>query len=297
MTWADDGNLYTSFADGWGFEPMVPDKLSMGYAKIVGPAVDFTGVNIRSDDEQYGDGARGKKASGMLMVEGILYMWVRNANNGGKYCELWWSKDHAVDWEKAGWQFEQFGYCTFINYGQNYNGARDNYVYTVTPDGPSAYQNYDRFVLMRVPKDRLTKREAYEFFAGLDVNGDPVWSSDIDQRASVFDEPERCYRSGISYNAGIGRYLWWQLKMPVKDMTARYDGGLGVFDAPEPWGPWTTVYYKDARKWDMGSGETGSFPPKWMSQDGKTIYLVFSGDDSFSVRKATLTVLDNSKKP
>jgi CubicO group peptidase (beta-lactamase class C family) len=292
MTWADDGNLYTSFADGWGFAPMVPDKLSMGFAKIVGPATDFTGVNIRSDDEQYGGGSSGKKASGMLMVEDVLYMWVRNANNDGKYCELWWSKDHAENWEKADWQFEEFGYCTFINYGQNYSGARDNYVYTVTPDGPSAYDNYDRFVLMRVPKNRVTKREAYEFFAGLDVNDEPTWSTDIDQRASVFDEPERCYRSGISYNAGIGRYLWWQLKMPTDEgMTARYDGRLGVFDAPEPWGPWTTVYYMEALPWDMGSGETGSFPTKWMSEDGRTIYLVFSGNDSFSVRKANLTVL------
>jgi len=204
-----------------------------------------------------------------------------------------WSKDQAENWEKANWQFEEFGYCTFINYGPNYSGAQDNYVYTVTPDGPSAYDNYDRFVLMGVPKDSITKREAYEFFAGLDVNGAPRWSSDIGQRASIFDEPGRCYRSGISYNAGVGRYLWWQLKMPTdKEMTARYDGGLGVFDAPEPWGPWTTVYYKDARQWDMGSGETGSFPPKWMSEDGRTIYLAFSGNDSFSVRKATLTILE-----
>jgi hypothetical protein len=230
-------------------------------------------------------------------VEGVLYTWVRNANNDGKYCELWWSKDHARNWEKADWRFEEFGYCTFINYGQNYSGARDDYVYTVTPDGPSAYDNYDRFVLMRVHKDSVTKREAYEFFAGPDVNGDPTWSSDVDQRASIFDEPERCYRSGISYNAGIGRYLWWQLKMPTdKGMTARYDGGLGVFDSPEPWGPWTTVYYKDARQWDMGSGETGSFPPKWMSEDGRIIHLVFSGNDSFSVRKATLTILGGIAK-
>ncbi len=291
MTWADDGDLYTSFADGWGFEPMVPDKLSMGFAKIAGPATDFTGVNIRSDDEQYGDGARGKKASGMLMVEGVLYMWVRNANNEGKYCEIWWSKDYGVNWEIADWQFEEFGYCTFINYGQNYSGARDDYVYTVTQDIPSAYDNCDRFVLMRVPKDSITKREAYEFFAGLDVNGDPTWSDNVNQRASVFDEWERCYRSGISYNAGIGRYIWWQLKMPTdKDMTARYDGGLGVFEAPDPWGPWKTVFYVDRRLWDMGAGETGSFPPKWMSEDGKTMYLVFSGDDSFSVREAKLTI-------
>jgi hypothetical protein len=31
-----------------------------------------------------------------------------------------------------------------------------------------------------------------------------------------------------------------------------------------------------------------------MSVDGKTLHLVFSGDDSFSVRKAMLEVVDES---
>ena len=66
----------------------------------------------------------------------------------------------------------------------------------------------------------------------------------------------------------------------------RFHGGLGVYDAPEPWGPWTAVYYTE--RWDTGPGETGCFPTKWMSADGRTVHLVFSGDDAFSVRKATL---------
>jgi hypothetical protein len=36
------------------------------------------------------------------------------------------------------------------------------------------------------------------------------------------------------------------------------------------------------------AGESCSFPTKWMGADGKTLHLVFSGDDSFAVRKATL---------
>jgi hypothetical protein len=85
----------------------------------------------------------------------------------------------------------------------------------------------------------------------------------------------------------LKRYIWWQAKYP-KGVDGRYTGKFGVFDAPEPWGPWTTVYYTD--DWDVGAGETGSFPTKWMSDDGKTMHLVFSGDDAFSVRKATLTL-------
>ena len=63
----------------------------------------------------------------------------------------------------------------------------------------------------------------------------------------------------------------------------RFKGGLGIFEGLTPWGPWKTVYY--TLDWDIGPGETASIPVKWMSVDGKTCYLVFSGNDSFSVRK------------
>jgi hypothetical protein len=77
---------------------------------------------------------------------------------------------------------------------------------------------------------------------------------------------------------------WWCQTLPGPD--PRFHGGFGIYDAPEPWGPWTTVYYTE--EWDVGPGETSSLPPKWMGADGKTLHLVFSGDDSFSVRKLTL---------
>lgn len=38
----------------------------------------------------------------------------------------------------------------------------------------------------------------------------------------------------------------------------------------------------------VGPGETASFPTEWQSADGRTVHLVFSGDDSFSVRRTTL---------
>jgi hypothetical protein len=75
----------------------------------------------------------------------------------------------------------------------------------------------------------------------------------------------------------------------------RFEGGFAIYDAPEPWGPWTTVYFTE--KWDVGPGETASFPTKWMSGDGKTLYLVFSGDDNFALRKASLTVASAEKSP
>jgi CubicO group peptidase (beta-lactamase class C family)/predicted GH43/DUF377 family glycosyl hydrolase len=71
-------------------------------------------------------------------------------------------------------------------------------------------------------------------------------------------------------------------------LDTRFAGGLAIFDAPQPWGPWTTAYYTEA--WDVGPGDTASFPTKWMSPDGQTLTLVFSGEDAFSVRRARLRV-------
>jgi hypothetical protein len=284
ITWADDGNLYTAFGDGSGFDNSTP-RLSLGFAKVAGMPQGAVGTNIRSSGEQYGDGSAGKKASGMLMVDGVVYMWVRNAVSG-KQCQLAWSNDRGSTWTWSNWTFAEFGTCTFINYGQNYAGARDEYIYMVTHDNPSAYTPADRFILTRVPKGRVTDRQAYEFFVRRSADGGAEWSSDIGQRGAVFTHAGKARRSGISYNAALGRYLWWQGISHEGD--ERLSGGFGVYDAPEPWGPWTTVYY--TAEWDVGPGETASFPTKWMSADGQTVHLVFSGNDRFSIRRATLNV-------
>lgn len=287
ITWAEDDNLYTVYGDGWGFDPKVPNKLSLGFSKVIGMGSDFSGINIRSTTgEQTGDGASGKKASGMLMVDATLYMWVRNANNNGEQCQLAWSTDHAVTWTWNSWKFTEFGYCAFLNFGQNYAGARDSYVYMYSPNTTSAYNATDELILTRVLKSQIADRTAYEFFNGLDANGNSFWTTDINQRKAVFIFTAGVNRLDVTYNAPLKRYL----------MTMRRKVGsvnhFGIYDAPEPWGPWTTVFYTES--WDVDPGESQHLPSKWISADGKTIYLVFSGSDSFSVRKATLTTSDFS---
>ncbi|MBW8883707.1 MAG: serine hydrolase, partial [Planctomycetia bacterium] len=74
VTWADDGHLYSAYGDANGFEPFLPQKLSLGLVRIEGDPPAFRGINIRSSSfETRGDGPKGRKASGMLMVDGVLY--------------------------------------------------------------------------------------------------------------------------------------------------------------------------------------------------------------------------------
>jgi CubicO group peptidase (beta-lactamase class C family) len=284
-TWADDGDLYTAYGDGRGFEPYVDRKLSMGLCRVSGSAADFAAVNLRSASfESVGDGRKAKKASGLLMVDGVLFVLARNAGNS----QLGWSRDHGKEWTWSDWRFtDSFGYPTFVNFGRNYDGARDNFVYVVSHDQDSAYESADGMVMARVDKKRITDREAWQFFSGTDDDNVPRWTKDVSQRAHVFRHPGRCYRSGMTFNAGVQRYLWCQT-IPGPD--TRFEGGFAIYDAPEPWGPWSTVY--SSEHWDVGPGETSSIPSKWISRDGETIRLVFSGDDCFSVRRGTLRMAD-----
>ncbi len=292
ITWADDDAQYTAWGDGKGFA-RTGQKLSLGYARVGGPPEDFAAEDIRSATGQdLGDGPRGFKASGMLSIGGTLYLWVSNADKNGSQSRLGWSSDHARTWTWADWRFAEFGYISLVNFGRDYAGARDQFVYAVAHDHPKGYVPADRFILMRAPKERLRERAAYEFFARLGDDGQPVWTLDIRERGAMFVHPSACQRQQMTYCAPLRRYLWWQqlpnLAKPADFGDTRFEGGFAIYDAPEPWGPWTTAFFTD--KWDAGPGETASFPPKWMSADGRKLWLVFSGDDSFSVRQATITL-------
>ena len=294
ITWADDEALYTAYGDGRGFEPFVPKKLSLGLAKVLGTPPDIRGVNLRSPSvEATGDDVAGHKASGMLMVDEVLYLLVRNVDNS----RLAWSVDHGETWTLADWRFtESFGAPSFINFGRNYAAARDEFVCVVSHDSGSAYRVASAFVLARAPHDELRDRDAWQYFTGMS-GGKPQWTADVKRRQPVLRNPGKCYRVSASYNGGIHRYLMVHA-IPTSSSEdragrpdTRFAGGLAVYDAPEPWGPWTVAYKTDA--WDVGPGETCSFPTKWMTGDGRTLHLVFSGDDSFSVRQATITLGSN----
>jgi CubicO group peptidase (beta-lactamase class C family) len=277
LTWGDDDAQYTSYGDGFGFEPFVDKKLGMGFARIAGDPGDYVGANLRSDGERTGGGVTSPKASGILMVDGVLYLWVRNVANA----QLLWSQDRGKTWQ---WGFKMevsFGSPTFLNFGRNYAGARDDFVYTYSQDGPSAYENDNAVVLARVAKERIRERAAWEFCERVDTGGRPVWTADVARRGAVFRYPSNCQRVDVVYNVGIGRCL----------MALGYDhaGGWGLFDAMEPWGPWTTVLH---RQWDLAGTHGYRLPAKWISRDGLRMTLVFSGvkpNDAFCTRTLTLT--------
>jgi hypothetical protein len=303
IAWIHDDSQLTAFCDGKGFSEKDPD-LSLGLAWVYGDPPGFHAKNIRSDtDTPVGWGAKGIKASDMIAVDDVLYMFVRNYRPSDlddfTNSRLACSTNSGVNWTWANWHFsETFGCPAFVQFGKNYQGARDEYVYVASQANDSAYGYSPDIVLARVDKEAIMERGQYTFFGGMIEDGHPIWVRDIAKRKPIFTDPKGTQRIAITYNAGLGRYILTSSHLTGKRAT--HTAALGVFEAPQPWGPWSTVYYND--HWSVKDGKDcrtyhHRFPPKWMSPDGKTMWLLYSGLDcdlySFCVKKAVLEIVQN----
>ena len=163
--------------------------------------------------------------------------------------------------------------------------GQDAAQYVYSQDGPSAYEPDDALVLARVPKSRIRDENAYEFLERLDSSGRATWTRDVKQRGAAFRFPGHCQRVDAVYNPLLKRYL----------LAVAYNskGGWGIYDAPEPWGPWTTAFHTDY--WGIEGTHGYRLPAKWIGPEPNTMTLVFSGIklpdityDAFCVRKMIL---------
>ena len=296
VTWGPDGHIYTSWGDGGGFAGTNSDgRVSMGFARLEGPPERFVAVNVNGGKNASHPASFPKKGKtgGIISVGGTLYGWLNRQDGTWPDVNrsLIWSDDRAASWKQSPWQWPKgkgnFKPGTFLQFGRDYSGARDSYVYfygrsqTGWAEGSHGYMG-------RVHRTKLKTRSAYQLFAGLDSGGVPTWSRDENQRKPHFSDPAGVEGVQVVYNAAIKRYL----------LTAHRgdQGTLGIFDASEPWGPWTTVAYYDNWLNIRGTGIRRemlfiNIPTKWISKDGKTLWTIFTGgQDRFMLVKATLTL-------
>ena len=198
ITWAADGHLYNSWGDGTGFGDAGNDfggpiRLSMGFSRIEGTPDDlrehpssnpnvfnvYGGQNAENPNTVW-DCENCGKSAGMVSVDGTLYAWINTQNGNPADLKLAWSNDLAAHWQLARWVFPRTGDffpSAFLNFGKDNAGARDNYVYSygakwIWTQGPE-----NNVYLCRVLNSRIRERAAYEFFAGLDNETQPVWTA------------------------------------------------------------------------------------------------------------------------
>ena len=301
ITWGADDNLYAAFGDGGGFGGTNDDgRASLGFARISGMPPEFTAVNIWGGKHAEHPAQFGGKSGSILSVDGVLYaicgVWPgKNSlktSSSPHESRLIWSGDNGATWEQADWKFAEgtstdFGVVSFLNFGRDYAGARDGYVYLYFTSSwwswkalPSPVDSF----LARVPKGKMADRSAYEFFSGTAL--EPKWTRDIAERRPVFSDPSRRSINKVIYNAPLKRYL--------ATVSGAEAGQFALFDSPEPWGAWTTIVYDD--NWhDLGKIESLCYniPTKWISNDGTEFWMVYSsvGEwDSFNLVKGNLSL-------
>jgi hypothetical protein len=279
LTWGPDGQLYAAWGDGGGFGGSDSDgRVSMGFARIEGGPVEFHGINVNGgkNPQHAASFPKKGKTSGLAFIDGVLYSTI-NLQDGpwpDVTHVLAWSEDKGATWQKADWVFpkgpENFQAAKFVSFGQNYSGlpeALAGYVYLI---GGEQCASPDRLYLARVARTRVRDGNAYEFFHGLDREKQARWTSDFTKAESVFTDPNGVKPGDVTYDPGLKRFL----------LTSFHTGPgqLGIFEAPELWGPWATIEYEE--DWggmdNRGEGLSCEFPQKWMSADGLTLWSVFS---------------------
>jgi hypothetical protein len=322
MTWAADGKLYAAWGDGGGFdgteERRATGRTSLGFARIEGtpdPAdpSSFTGRNVWGQAPAFAEAQAsfGGKVADLISVDGVLYaqgaLWrqencgcadatVRSEQNpAGR--TLAWSADLGKTWRLAPWvSGAELG--TSLQFGRDYSGAFDAaHVYLYYQRDVKRHSTH--IYLRRVRSADITAEPAtpghFEYWSGIENNA-PLWSTTEADAQAVFSdpnvEPGTFAAASIVYDAPLGRYLLAAWHGPAT-------GQIGFFEAQAPWGPWATVaYYEDWEGLTESAGEaTGlSVPTKWISSDGRALWVVFSGVnngadndfDSFNLVRGTL---------
>lgn len=315
ITWADDDHQYTTWGDGGGFGGTNSNgRVSMGFGRVTGTKDSYTGTNVWGGLAAENPATFSGKSYGLISIDGTFYMWrTGDGSDGTAYTlqELYVSSNRAATWTYTGVSYvpgdfpssDGFFAPTFLQFGKDYQGARDNNVYIYAPEVQGTAWNVQtpgNISLMRVPKTQLAQASAYEYFTGLDGGGNPTWSTAVQDRQPVFADPVNgVMRTSVSYNPGLDRYL-----LITQQVNRNKAGGamIGIYDAPEPWGPWTTVLYDDP--WALGL-QNGSktvywnFSNKWLSTDGLQFVLVYTGpgDDEWGTVEGTFTVPGSDTTP
>jgi hypothetical protein len=326
MTWTADDRMVAGLCDGdaqpWPNVPHRPFNSRMISIQGVPPHLEFgnvpgypellTGPGPRNVSRYYG--------FGILAVDGAIYQFMSTPDRpfdtqkphprflGAK---LIYSPDNGATWHNQDgttpvrwevWEdrnkknmafFEEpgdaFSLLTVLQMGQNYGLNEDGYVYVYAPNG-NTDGTMNQLVMLRVPKDRILERDAYEFFVARRPDGTADWSHDIAARGVVHTFPAGwvntkihpyAWHPSVVYYEPLGVYLMadWGMGCDADGMWFGKPSYLGFWTAPQPWGPWTQIH--EEKEWMPGGDRNArayqpQIAPKWIAPDGRSFWLVWT---------------------
>ncbi|MGN9795659.1 FG-GAP-like repeat-containing protein [Streptomyces sp. OZ13] len=291
--WADDDSVYTAYGDGVGFGG---DYSDIGVAKISGMPGGLTGTQLATDVSQIWTADHNRKPTGMACVDGALYLAVQDLAtdfNDAPAATIAKSTDkgRTWTWDRTRPMFGGGVFTTvmFLDYGKDYANAPDDYVYAYGLDH-NWRDSFDDSVpdpvdlhLARVHKSSVMDENAWQYAAGLDASGNPIWSTDITRRQPVLHDDRHIYQDvftqnrvrnttvlgqgGIVHNKPLNRYIY----------TSWTEYTFEFYEATSPWGPWKHFATKDFGGYPWTHSKHGGYattiPSKYISADGRSMWL------------------------
>jgi hypothetical protein len=233
--------------------------------------------------------------AGSVQHEGFTYNWpVLGPMPGFRI-----SKDFGKTWSPAPLSPEhplfpeprkfmgpvKMGCPHFVDFGRNMELSPDGKAYLVgmgaeENDPKPRYANLswitaDQVYLARVTPsvENINDISKYEFFAGNDKAGKPRWSRDFAQIQPLLDWNDNMGCATVTYDAPLKKYLMCVTDgWPTCAKMRSY-----ILEANTLTGPWRLVVYM------RDFGEQGyflNFPSKFISRDGRTLWLCYSANFS-----------------
>jgi len=303
VTWADDGHVYAVADDTSGLKGSINSNLAIFCFEGRPPKHILHLVNPMSEYGGTGQVDRGDswKGAGLVSVDGVLYLGVGQHSGGMDYPDnvqqaydgsIIKSTDHGKTWSakpKAGqpwWIGPRFATPFFVQFGQDYRDAMDEYVYAVS--NAATWNNGNYMAMGRVRCNLLPNLNPkdWEFFIGADANNNPTWiktpfvANHPPQPKAIFRHRGYTSMTGIQYVPAVKRFVMPQWAYMDLDLPSEGNNPwflntmLCLYEAPKPWGPWSLFHVDE--KW--GKGNYGpSIPAAWFDDGGRRMWMIYAG--------------------
>lgn len=315
-SWAPDGNMYSGWADGEiGYESSQSSggaKATTGTAKIVGEDpldLKITSLGtVQASALPYG----GRYPCANLVYNGVWYYGTYGIDfdpkpENKKYS---WaicgplpgfriSKDYGKTWipcpfnlynplfpesGKNG-QHVKMGTPHFVDFGKNLEYSPDEKAYLVGHGSAdddldqrvanNSWISGDAVYMARVTPSPETINDigSYEFFAGNDRDGRAIWSNKFSDIKPVMEWKHHMGCTNITYDKPLNKYI-----MCVTDgWPGIANMNSYILESTEITGPYRLITYMK----DFGTqGYFLTIPSKFISRDGKTVWLSYSANFS-----------------
>lgn len=307
-SWAADGQLYSPYSDG-SLDNIRSNTLSTeattGMARIEGDdplnlKLSSLGV-FMSRPWPYS----GRYPCASLIYNGIWYYGTAITNSSGPdgsgmcqgpfvgfrisrdFGKTWIESPHTplnnlfqeqVDLANGGLSRIKMGTPHFVDFGKNMEHSPDGKAYLVAqgstrPASPQTWVRGDEVYLARVQPqpETINNRDKYEFFAGYNPRGEPLWTNKFSEIKPMITWQDRAGSVSITYDAPLRKYLMCLAN--GENNKTPFD--TCILESDRVTGPWKLVTYMEQfgkQAYDV------NIPSKFISADGRTMWLCYSAN-------------------